>query len=180
MADQKITALTALTTPAVVDLLPIVDDPSGTPITKKITLSDLMKMRTTVVPIHSDGSAAITMTNQANSEQFLGNSNRIITKVDLTHYTQVRLITRVVTGSASANSPRVYAEYHTAFSTTIGNYVGIGTSTVNCSLTSTGLIDSGWIDLADGAKADVFIAVLQNGGDATADPAVGGVYLHFR
>ena len=41
MADQKITALTELTTPAGVDLLAIVDDPAGTPITKKITLDSL-------------------------------------------------------------------------------------------------------------------------------------------
>jgi hypothetical protein len=41
MADVKITDLPALTTPAGVDLLPIVDDPSGSPATKKITLSSL-------------------------------------------------------------------------------------------------------------------------------------------
>lgn len=38
MADAKITALTALTTPAVEDVIPIVDDVAGTPITKKSTL----------------------------------------------------------------------------------------------------------------------------------------------
>lgn len=43
MADAKITALTALTTPADEDLLPIVDDPSGTPATKKVTVGDLRK-----------------------------------------------------------------------------------------------------------------------------------------
>jgi len=41
MADKKITELTELTTPAFEDLLPIVDDPSGTPETKKITLNTL-------------------------------------------------------------------------------------------------------------------------------------------
>lgn len=42
MADQKITALTALTAPTTDDLLAIVDDPSGTPVTKKITLANLI------------------------------------------------------------------------------------------------------------------------------------------
>lgn len=42
MANQKITELTALTTPATEDLLAIVDDPSGTPITKKVTLANLI------------------------------------------------------------------------------------------------------------------------------------------
>lgn len=37
MADSKITALTATTTPADTDIIPIVVDPAGTPITKKIT-----------------------------------------------------------------------------------------------------------------------------------------------
>lgn len=44
MADTKISALTALTTPDVVDLLAIVDDPSGTPVTKKITTLNLLKV----------------------------------------------------------------------------------------------------------------------------------------
>lgn len=37
MADQKLTALTAQTTPADEDLLYTVDDPAGTPVSKKIT-----------------------------------------------------------------------------------------------------------------------------------------------
>jgi len=41
MADEKITQKTALTTPAGEDLLYIVDDPSGTPDGKKITLTNL-------------------------------------------------------------------------------------------------------------------------------------------
>lgn len=44
MANQKITELTALTTPNVVDLLAIVDDPAGSPITKKITIGDLLTL----------------------------------------------------------------------------------------------------------------------------------------
>lgn len=135
---------------------------------------------TTVLNIHSDAGANVTLTNQANAEQFLGNSNRNIHKINLSNYTQVRLVARVVTASASANTPRVYAEYHTSFSTTVGDYSGIGTSAVNCSLAATGVIDSGWVNLAAGAKADVFVTVLQNGGDGAADPALGAVTLQFK
>ena len=41
MADAKITALTENTTPALTDLMVIVDDPAGTPLTQKITLTNL-------------------------------------------------------------------------------------------------------------------------------------------
>jgi hypothetical protein len=41
MADKKITELTELTTATTDDLLPIVDDPAGTPVTKKITIANL-------------------------------------------------------------------------------------------------------------------------------------------
>lgn len=43
MAATKISALTQLTSPDPLDLVAIVDDPSGTPITKNITLADLAK-----------------------------------------------------------------------------------------------------------------------------------------
>lgn len=41
MADKKITQLTQLTSPANTDLLLIVDDPSGSPISKKVELGDI-------------------------------------------------------------------------------------------------------------------------------------------
>ena len=41
MADKKVTQLTALTAPANTDLLLIIDDPAGSPISKKITIEDL-------------------------------------------------------------------------------------------------------------------------------------------
>ena len=42
MADTKVTGLDALTVPADVDLLYIVDDPAGLPIGKKITVGNLL------------------------------------------------------------------------------------------------------------------------------------------
>lgn len=133
-----------------------------------------------IVSFHADGGANLTLTNQANAEQFLGNSNRNITKIDLTNFSQARLVARVVTGSASANTPRIYLQYHTSFTTTAATYSDIGESAINCSLTNAGLIDSGWINLVAGAQADIFLTVLQNGGDAAADPALGIVEAHFR
>lgn len=42
MADTKISALTATTTPLLTDILPIVTDPGGTPVTKKVTVGNLL------------------------------------------------------------------------------------------------------------------------------------------
>ena len=42
MADKKITQLTALTSLVDGDLFVVVDDPSGTPVTKKLTAADLL------------------------------------------------------------------------------------------------------------------------------------------
>jgi hypothetical protein len=44
MADSDISGLTANTTPAVGDLLAIVDDPAGSAVTQKITASDFLKV----------------------------------------------------------------------------------------------------------------------------------------
>ena len=41
MADKKVTQLTALTAPANTDLILVIDDPAGSPISKKMTLEDL-------------------------------------------------------------------------------------------------------------------------------------------
>lgn len=132
------------------------------------------------VPFHSAADSNVTLTNQAAAAQFLGNSDRNITKADLTNFSQVRLLARVVTGSASANTPRIYARYLTTYSTTVGDYLAMGATEVECSLTTAGLIDSGWIDLVPGAQADVFLTVIQIGGDAAADPALGHVALDFK
>lgn len=48
MANSKITELTATTSATTDDILPIVDDPAGTPTTKKITFDNLQKSITTV------------------------------------------------------------------------------------------------------------------------------------
>ncbi len=41
MADQKVTQLTSLTTPASEDLLLIIDNPGGTPASKQVTVKNL-------------------------------------------------------------------------------------------------------------------------------------------
>jgi hypothetical protein len=61
MASAKISALTSVTTATNDDLLPIVDDPSGSPVTKKITLQALRTIVNSVageVPLSVKGHAS--------------------------------------------------------------------------------------------------------------------------
>jgi len=67
MADAKITALTELTDPAAEDVLPIVDDPSGSPVTKKITVANLFTPPALILPNTTptaDGSIGFDRTNE--------------------------------------------------------------------------------------------------------------------
>lgn len=130
------------------------------------------------VIFHSDAGANLTLTNQANAEQGLGNSNRNEAYFDATNFTQARVVARVVTASAAANSPRLYPQYSTngtSFTT-----IGTGTGTNTIPLTPVGAKKSDWITLPVGAKADVIWRIAMNGGDGAADPALGFVALQFK
>lgn len=60
--SKKVTELTALTAPAGEDLLLIVDDPSGTPTTKKVTVSHLFGNVAANVVIYNTTPANSTIT----------------------------------------------------------------------------------------------------------------------
>lgn len=53
MADAKITALTANTTPALTDITVMVDDPGGSPVTQKITLANILSLAYPVGSIYT-------------------------------------------------------------------------------------------------------------------------------
>lgn len=141
----------------------------------------LVRLRPIVLPFYARSDGTVTLTNQPSAEQFLSNGNRNINLIDLAQFTQVRFTVRVTTASTSANDPRLRVRYATAFSTTVGDYVDIGTSEVAASLAATGVADSGWVNLAAGAMVDdVFVAVMMLGGDGDKDPVHGPVMVYFR
>jgi hypothetical protein len=148
--------------------------------TKTSTLFQTIQM---CVPFHADATANVTLTNQVAAEQFLANSNRNISRVDLTHFNQVRIVARVVTGSVSVNSPRLRVKYAIGFTTVVGSYANIGTgaSEVAASLSLSGVSDSGWIAIDSPAQTEnTFVTITQVGGNAAADPAVASVMVYFR
>lgn len=125
--------------------------------------------------------APLTMTDATQAAQFAGGT-WLYSKADLKGYTQVRLTGRVAIASASANTPKVVLKYHTAFSTTVGDFSDIGVSEVGFSIfTGATLGDSGWVSLATAAKIkDAFLTLVASGGDGAADPAIAQVMAHFR
>ena len=81
MADSKITALTALTTVAGEDLVAIVDDPSGTPVSKKATIDQIKTyIGGTKVRISTDfsNSARFSLTSVTSGETLFGSSGVFI------------------------------------------------------------------------------------------------------
>ena len=60
MADLKITELTENTSPITTDIIPMVDDPAGTPLTQKVTLANLgllLSLKSKVITATRDMSA---------------------------------------------------------------------------------------------------------------------------
>jgi hypothetical protein len=69
MADKKVSQLPSLTTTAAPDLLMIVDDPNGTPVSKNITVKNLFG----AIPSNTVFSANVTV--RGNRAQFASNVN---------------------------------------------------------------------------------------------------------
>lgn len=124
----------------------------------------------------------LTLTNALQADGFIAASDAYISKNDLRPYRQVRLTGRIATVSASANSPKLQLRYHTAMSTTIGDFVQLGSSSVEISMfTGQSMADSGWIDLKEAARIEnCYLALCNIGGDGAADPIVNNVIAHFR
>lgn len=76
MADKKLTALTALTDPVGTDVMMIVDDVTGTPVSKKIEVEDLFGAQTQLsvakVDIASTTSLDLSSATTTNIEAMLG------------------------------------------------------------------------------------------------------------
>ena len=132
-----------------------------------------------IVNLIADG-AGITWTNMPAAVTFFGGSHRYATKVDLTNYTDCRLIVNKQ-ATAGAAAAIVRLRYITAFNTTVGNWLTIGSSEVSVAVNVLNtVIVSSWIPLVAGAKADVFITLDGSGGDGVLDPVFGSIVAQFR
>lgn len=132
--------------------------------------------------VHGDAGVNFAMTNATNAERLAGNASRHIFIVDLEGYTQVRLRANVQVGSTSVNTPLFRAKYYTTYSAVVGNFIQLGLSgQVEVSVATVAYRDTGWLDLATGARINgCCIGFTELGGDGVADPALGATDILFR
>ena len=112
MADSKVTQLTALTTTAGTDLLYIVDDATGTPVSKKISINNLFGA------IPSNTSISGTLTTTANNT--FGGANTVVTSnVNFTGTTVGTNQLKIQNGSVTLGKAQVVSSNNatTQFST---------------------------------------------------------------
>ncbi len=133
-----------------------------------------------IVPLVSDA-AGVTWTNMPLALTFFGGSHRFAVKLDLTPYAQVRLIVNKQ-ATAGASGSIVRLRYRTTFDATVANWLQIGDpSSVQVAVNvQNTILDSGWINLVAGAKADVFVVLDGQGGDGALDPSFGSIVAQFR
>lgn len=132
-----------------------------------------------VVPILNQLAAAA-WTNMPVAETFFAGSHRHATQVDLTDFTQVRLVVNKQATAGAANSI-IFAKYRATFDATVGNWSAIGTSAVSVAVNvQNTVLASAWVDLAAGARADVLVCCAGASGDGVLDPQFGAISLQFR
>src|SRR3972149_10825353 len=99
-----------------------------------------------ILPLLAQG-AVQAWTNMPLALTFWQGSHRHILKVDLTTYTQVRFVVNKQ-ATAGAAASKLILRYLTAFSTTVGNYLDIGTGEVSIAVNTTNnVLATSWIDL---------------------------------
>lgn len=133
------------------------------------------------VPFASLHQADAVWTNQPAAVDFLCGSFRNVIKADVAGFTHVRLVGVKRTVAANAGA-KLYLRYHTSFTTTAATYAAIGVSSTDCEVAidvTDSYLDSGWVELISGARADVFLALVGDGGDGVIDPQFGNLSAQF-
>lgn len=128
--------------------------------------------------------APLTLTNALQADGFIAADTSYRQKIDLQGFKQVRLTAEIKTESASANSPKLQLRASLTDSTTVSDYVIMGSSSVEVSM-FTGqqgkIADSGWIDiLFTFCVPNVYLGLMNIGGDGAADPVVNMVTAWFQ
>ena len=150
-------------------------DPTEITLTENYIVADVALM----IP----DAANMTLTDMAAAEDFLNATVRYATKIDLTDWTEARLVVRKM-GTAGAANSEIAVEYSTVNPGSAfvgGDWLPLGTSDIECAINTTNTtIASSWVAIATLARADVHVAPLMRGGDGALDPIIGAVHLQLR
>lgn len=128
--------------------------------------------------------APLTMTDALLADGFIVADTSYRWKVDLLGVTQVRLTAAIKVVSASASSPKLQLRASLTDTTTVASMLIMGETSVEVSL-FTGTVgtvqDSGWINILGTYQTNnVWLGLMNIGGDGTADPVVNMVTAQFR
>ena len=127
----------------------------------------------------------VTVTSQPLALQFLSASNGNMMTLDMRPVRQVRLTARVTTVSASASTPRIALMYSPTFTVTPANFlelVEVGSLYVTLFTgADAAMQDTGWINIAPGARLDACnLGVMSVGGNGAASPVFSNLVLLTR
>jgi hypothetical protein len=109
-------------------------------------------------------------------------SNAYVTQLELSSFNQVRLVVNKL-GTAGATGSKLILRYQDTGGSpyTASSYSDIGTTEVSVGIATTdNILVSSWINLASGAKDDVWVTLLGLDGDGTTSPIFGNIYAEFR
>jgi hypothetical protein len=124
------------------------------------------------IPFQSN--PAYVWSNMPSAQTLFAGQSQYKAKMDLTGYEQARLFAAVQTAGVTAAILRVYYDGNT-------NQLAATGGQGDVSLQFAGIQDSGWFDIASGAKkADTALWLYGLNGDGAADPAFNMVYLVLR